>query len=378
MYPTSIQLPLDQHYMNLALKLALRGNGAVRANPMVGTVIVRDGKIVGQGYHRAFGMPHAEIEALRDAGELSNGATMYVTLEPCCHFGKTPPCTDAIIKTGIRRVVIGMPDPNPLVNLKGIEILRQHGISVTSDVQRDECEKLNKVFIKYIKRGLPFVTLKVAQSIDGRIATPDGHSQWITSKEARTEGHRLRRENDAVLIGSGTVLADNPKLTVRHVSGYSPRRIVIDNRLRIPLKSHLLSDEQADQTIVVTCSTERDKMTAIRNCGATVWELERGDDGRIPITTILKKIASEKMSAILVEGGAAIYTSFIKEKAVDHVVMFISPKIIGDGLNSIGNLDVLRVNNAVAFTDWHVSSIGPDLIVRGDITYNNKKTCLQD
>ena len=315
--------------MRMALDLARQATVGVRPNPKVGAVIVKDGVILGQGYHKYFGGPHAEIEALNNAGGSVQNATMYVTLEPCCHYGKTPPCTDAIIKAGIKRVVIGMPDPNPLVHLKSIEILKQNGIQVETGIEEAACKQLNREFITLITTGFPFVTMKIAQTFDGRIATRNRHSKWITGSEARKVGHQMRSESDAVVVGIGTVLADNPRLTVRHVNGRMPIRIVMDSRLRIPLESHLLTDEFADKTIIATTSVDSDRRGKIISRGAKIWDIPADNAGRISVPGLLKKSVTEKISALMVEGGSEVYTSFLKEKLVHRLVLFLAPKLLG-------------------------------------------------
>ena len=230
--------PNDEFYMKEALRLARRGLGKTSPNPMVGAVIVRDGNIIGKGHHRRYGGPHAEVEAIRDAQGDINGATMYVTLEPCCHYKKkTPPCLDLLLQYDLKKVVIGTLDPNPVVDGKSVEALRQRGIETISGVLGEECEKLNEVFFKWIRKGMPFVTLKLAQTIDGRIATDTGDARWISSEKSRKLAHKLRGTHDVVLIGVGTVMADNPQLTVRNVKGRNPQRIIVDSNLKIPLDS---------------------------------------------------------------------------------------------------------------------------------------------
>ncbi len=341
--------------------------GKVSPNPLVGSIIVKNGKIIGEGYHKCFGKEHAEIVALRKADKNSHGATLYVNLEPCCHYGKTPPCTDAIIKAGIKRVVIGMADPNPLVNQQGIKILRENGIEVKAGVEKEACEQLNRVFIKYIKAGLPFVTLKIAQTIDGRIATSTGHARWITSEAAREEGHRLRSQNDVIIVGIGTVLADDPQLNVRLVKGASPVRIVLDSSLKIPLKSQLLTDESAHQTIVATTSKNLEKIENIKKTGAQVWQLEKDKNGRVPLPELLKKIGRDNKSAVMVEGGAKIFTSFIKENLSDRIVFYIALKILGSGKEAIGDLGIVSVDDCIQLKDMKFKRIGQDFMVDATI-----------
>lgn len=355
--------------MRLALDLARQSTADVRPNPKVGAVIVKDGVILGQGYHQYFGGPHAEIEALKNAKSAVQNATMYVTLEPCCHYGKTPPCTDAIIKAGIKRVVIGMADPNPLVHLKGVEILRQNGIEVETGIEEEACKQLNREFMTYITTGFPFVTMKIAQTLDGRIATRNRHSKWITSPEARKVGHQLRSDSDAVIVGIGTVLADNPRLTVRHLNGRMPFRIVMDSRLRLPMESHLLTDEFTDKTIIATISADSDKRGEIISRGAQIWDIPADNTGRISVAELLKKAVTEKFSAVMVEGGSEVYTSFLKEKLVHRLVLILAPKLLGAGINSIGDLNVQRIDQALELHHPSMEKVGEDFIFTADINY---------
>jgi len=358
-----------EDYLKRAIRLARKGIGYVNPNPMVGSVIVKDGEIIGEGYHSCFGKEHAEIVALRNAGDKSKGATLYVNLEPCCHYGKTSPCTDAIIKAGISRVVIGMVDPNPLVNHKGIEILRKHQIEVITGIEERACKHLNRVFTKYITTKLPYVTLKIAQSLDGRIATKTGDSKWITSYKARVEAHRIRSESDAIIVGIGTVLADNPQLTVRHVRGKNPVRIVLDSNLQIPFKCHLLSDNHVHKTIIATTSNDSTKISKIKETGAHVWQVEKDKIGNISIENLLTRIANARMSAVMVEGGGQVHTSFLREKMVDSIVMALAPKIIGTGKEAIGDLGILSVDNCVELVNVKTKKVGPDFFISADVIF---------
>lgn len=362
----------DNDYIKRTIKLARKGIGYVNPNPMVGSLIVKYGEVVGEGYHQSFGKAHAEIIALRNAGEKARGATLYVNLEPCCHYGKTPPCTDAIIKAGIKRVVVGMVDPNPLVNQRGVEILKQHQIDIITGVEESACKELNSAFIKYITTGMPYVTLKIAQSLDGRIATATGNSQWITSHQARIAAHRLRSESDAIIVGIGTVLADDPQLTVRHVKGRNPMRIVLDSRLRIPVESQLLSDEQVHKTVIATTSNDCSKIDRIKEKGAHAWEIEPGKNGNVSIPSLLKKLAQARMSSVMVEGGAAVYTSFLKAKMVDRIVFALAPKIIGAGKDAIGDLEIVDVDNCIKLINVKTKKLGPDILVSADVSYDLK------
>ncbi|MBN1155810.1 bifunctional diaminohydroxyphosphoribosylaminopyrimidine deaminase/5-amino-6-(5-phosphoribosylamino)uracil reductase RibD [candidate division KSB1 bacterium] len=355
--------------MRLTLELARKGIGNVSPNPLVGSIIVKDGHIVGQGYHKRFGEAHAEVNAIRNAGNATHGATLYVNLEPCCHHGKTPPCTDAIIKAGIKRVVIGMVDPNPLVNSQGIDLLRARGIDVTTGIAVEECMQLNRFFIKYIKTGLPYVTIKIAQSIDGRIATCKGHSKWITSEETRRVVHRLRGEYDGVVIGAKTAIMDNPSLTVRHVSGVNPFRIVLDDQLSIPEECHLLSDEFPELTIIATASKDEHKKERIRKRGAKIWEIHAEANSHLSLHELLKKAAEEGLNSLLVEGGSEVFTSFLQERLADHIIIMISPRIIGEGIDAIGQLNTPWIDHSIRLIRTSVQSVGQDIVVHGDLQY---------
>lgn len=359
----------DEQYIKRALRLARKGIGYVNPNPLVGSIIVKNGKVVGEGYHQCFGNEHAEINALREAGKKARGATLYVNLEPCCHYGKTPPCTDAIVNAGIKRVVVGMVDPNPLVNQKGIEILKRHGLEILTPIEEEACRQLNRVFIKYITTGLPYVTLKIAQSLDGRIATRTGHSRWITSYKARVEAHRIRSQSDAVIVGIGTVLADNPQLTVRHVKGRNPVRLVLDSHLEIPLNCQLLTDENVHKTVIVTTVPDSEKVSQIKKMGAQVWHIEQDYDGRISLSGLMHKIAAARMSAVMVEGGAQVFTSFLKEKIVDHIIVALAPKILGAGIEAIGDLGILTVDDGIQLANVAFKNLNPDLLVSADVNF---------
>ena len=362
----------DEYYIQKTIQLARKGIGRVNPNPLVGSIIVKNGEIVGKGYHHCFGKDHAEVVALKDAGENARDATMYVNLEPCCHHGKTPPCTDAIIKAGIKRVVIGMVDPNPLVNQQGIKTLMNHGIEVTYGVEQAACEELNKVFVKYITQKLPYVTLKIAQSLDGRIATRTGHSQWITSEPARKLAHQLRAKNDAVLVGIGTVLADDPQLSVRLAKGRNPSRIILDSQLKIPLDSNLLTDRLVHKTIIVTVSEDSQKIRQIEALGARVWQLESNVEGKVSLLALMKEISRNDMSAVMVEGGSKIITSFLRERLADHIIVVVAPKILGSGIEAIGDLGIRIVDKGILLKNLQTRKLGDDFLIEGDLEYCNE------
>jgi diaminohydroxyphosphoribosylaminopyrimidine deaminase/5-amino-6-(5-phosphoribosylamino)uracil reductase len=356
----------DITYMRQAIRLARRGLGKVSPNPMVGAVIVKRGRVIGQGYHRFFSGDHAEVDALKNATEDVSGATLYVTLEPCRHFGKTPPCTDAIIKDRIDRVVIGMLDPFPEMQGKSVELLNRQGIATTVGVLEDECRALNEVYLKYVTTGLPYVTLKFAQTLDGRIATAHGSSLWISSPESLKIGHRLRATHDAILVGVGTVLKDDPELTTRLVKGRNPVRVILDSKLRIPLDARVLSGQAAAKTLVTaTPAADKLRLAALSEMGIEVLTVPPDNSGRVDIRELLKTLAARQISSVLVEGGSEIYTSFFKLGLVDKIVGIIAPKILGKGTDTIGELNIKDLNQALKLSFTRVYRSGEDIVVEG-------------
>lgn len=356
---------IDERYVRLALRLARKGAGRTSPNPLVGAVLVRGKKIIASGYHRRAGEDHAEIVALKRAKEKARGATLYINLEPCSHHGRTPPCTTSLVSAGIKKVVVGMMDPNPLVSGKGIRRLRRAGIKVDVGLLKSECERLNEAFGKYITRRTPFVILKLAASLDGKIATSTGDSRWITGPASRHFVHQLRNQVDAVVVGIGTVLADNPRLTCRLRGGRDPLRIVMDSHLRIPLKARLLRQREPEKTIIATGSrASRQKIKAIQSRGAQVWSfpLRRG---AIPFAAILKKLGKTGLLSVMIEGGATTAGRALGEKVVDKVFFFYAPKIIGvEGKSMVGNLGTQRVGRA-KIKDLEVRKFGTDFLTSG-------------
>jgi diaminohydroxyphosphoribosylaminopyrimidine deaminase/5-amino-6-(5-phosphoribosylamino)uracil reductase len=351
----------DERYMRRALQLGRRAMGHVSPNPMVGAVIVRAGRIIAEGYHRRFGADHAEIDAIRRARGSLRGGTIYVTLEPCCHWGKTPPCINALIKEGITRAVIATLDPNPLVDGKGAQCLRDHGIEVVTGVLEQEAQRLNEVYLYYTRTGLPFVTVKYAQSLDGRIATSQGTSRWISSEKARAFAHRLRAQHDAIMVGIGTVLADDPLLTVRLAKGGSPLRICLDSHLRIPLNAQVLRDDE--KTLIVTTDEHgQDKIEKIRKVGNEVLVAPRGTDGLVDLRSLMKILADRGIASILVEGGAEVITSLLKEGLASRLVVIIAPLILGKGMEGIGDLGIIDMSQAIRPSSREVKRIGEDVV----------------
>jgi len=359
----------DEYYMRKALRLARRGLGKTSPNPMVGALFVNNGEIIGQGYHRRYGGNHAEIDAMQDAGGEIGGATLYVTLEPCCHHQKkTPPCLDALIRGNVGRVVIGTVDPNPLVNGRSIESLNQRGIETKVGVMEEECRELNGVYFKYTQTGLPLVTLKFAQTLDGRIASATGDSRWISSESSRMLVHRLRSLHDAILVGVGTVLTDDPKLTVRLVKGRNPLRIVVDSRLRIPLSARVLKDQDVAPTIIATTArADEAKLSSLKEMGVEVLTVDEDETGGVDLNGLLKSLGKRGISSILVEGGAGIITSFLRQQLADRVMIFIAPKIMGKGIEAVGDLGIRDVGHALKLSFVKTYKRGEDLVIEAKV-----------
>jgi len=357
---------IHEKYMSLALRLALKAKGQTSPNPMVGAVIVKGNRIIAKGYHEKAGLAHAEIVALDQVGQNARGATLYVTLEPCTHFGKTPPCVDRIIKSGIREVFIGMIDPNPKNNGRGVEILRQRHIKVQVGILEDKLRKINEVFIKYITEKKPFVTVKVAESLDGRIATRQGESKWITSDKARGYAHRIRQDYDAVAVGVNTVLRDNPKLNA-WFSKKQPVKVIIDSQLSVPQDAELFS--RSSSVIIVTLPVKSGQETDNRRIllrKARILEVKERE-GQINLKDMMKKLAQSGITSILVEGGGTLIGSLFDEGLVDKVLFFISPKIIGgkDAIGAVMGRGISRIDKAYKLKEVKLKRIGEDFLVEG-------------
>ncbi len=360
-------------YMQEAIRLAKLGTGNVSPNPRVGCVIVKNNSILSAGYHKHFGGNHAEVNAIINApAEDLSRSVLYVNLEPCSHHGKTPPCTDRIIESGIRHVVIGIEDPNPLVKGRGILKLREQGVRVEIGIEERKSFLLNEMYIKSICKKTPFVTLKVAQTLDGFIATTQCTSKWITGESSRKYVHQLRREHDAVLAGIETCITDDAKLTVRHGLKRHPRRIILDSQLRIPLNSNILNLPDIQNTIIATrVDVSQSKINAVKDKGAVVWRIKSDKNGRIDLDAMLQKAFSENIMSVFVEGGQQVFSAFICQQLWDKYICFIAPKLFGDGLNPLNNLGILKPANAITFcqTEWHKRE--QDMIFVG-------RSCLQD
>lgn len=359
----------DEAYMREALRLARNGRGRTSPNPMVGAVLVRDGRVVGEGWHRRAGTEHAEIHALRMAGPLAAGATLYVTLEPCAHTGHTGPCARALIEAGVRRVVASLEDPNPLVAGKGLQMLREAGVEVACGLLEAEARRLNEAFLKWIVTGRPFVTLKMAMTLDGKIASAAGASQWITGEPARIYGHALRDENDAVLVGIGTVLADHPALTARlpDGSGRHPRRVILDSRARISPDEPLLHDGLAPVLIAVTEEAPEAKVETLRALGAEV--LVCGARPPVDAALLMRALGERSITSALVEGGGAVHFSMLAAGLADKVRAFIAPMLLGgrEAASAVAGAGFLRLEEAARLRDVEIERLGEDILLTGYI-----------
>jgi diaminohydroxyphosphoribosylaminopyrimidine deaminase/5-amino-6-(5-phosphoribosylamino)uracil reductase len=336
---------------------------------MVGAVIVKNGRVIAEGYHKKAGRPHGEIEALRKAGKRARGAQMFVNLEPCCHQGRTPPCTDAIIESGLREIFVGMRDPNPRVAGKGIRQLKRAGIAVHTGLLKQECQRLNEVFVKYIQTGMPFVTLKSALSLDGKIATSTGKSQWITGPEARERVHRMRDQVDAILVGAGTVLKDNPRLTTRLKKGRgsNPARVILDASAEIPLKARVFHHADRDRVVYVTArGASAFRINKLHKAGVHTYLLP-DKNGRISLKKLIKLLGQSWITSVLVEGGGGLNASILKEGIVDKVALFLAPLIIGGepapGL--VGGPGIKSLKQALDIKNLTVTPVGADWMVEG-------------
>jgi diaminohydroxyphosphoribosylaminopyrimidine deaminase / 5-amino-6-(5-phosphoribosylamino)uracil reductase len=362
----------DERFMREALNLARPMLGLTTPNPAVGCVIVRDGVIVGQGATAAGGRPHAETNGLAEVGDRARGATAYVSLEPCAHQGQTPPCARALVDAGVARVVVGCRDPYPAVRGRGIAILRAAGIAITEGVLEQECRSLNEGFFARVMRGRPFVTLKLATSLDGRIAAAGGDSRWISSPESRALVHQWRREADAVMVGAATVIADNPRLTCRLEGGRDPARVIIDGRLRTPAAAAVFRQRSPAPTIIVTTAANRaraERRYVSRRGGGGLVEIlaANATSGKIDLTALMRELAGRGWSKILLEGGAHLAGAALAARIVDRVAFFIAPLILGCGLPAVEGLLSRKVRGAVRVTNLRTSLIGADLLVEAEV-----------
>ncbi len=386
LYPMSKKQISDKDiiFMNRALTLAAKAKGKTSPNPMVGALLVKNGRIIAEDFHKRAGEPHAEALAILNAADKAKESTLYVTLEPCCHLDKrTPPCTKAIINSGIKKVFVSMTDPNPRVSGKGSEELRKHGIEVIEGLLEDKAKRLNEAYIKYIKTGLPFVILKTAMTLDGKIATPEGQSKWITGEKARRVVHQMRSSVDAILTAVGTVKADNPELTVRigrNANGKgrdlgNPKRIIIDPNLEIPLNYKIFN--APPDTIMVTkrqgSSKKRaiEKVNALINRGIKIIEYE---GKRVDLKWLMKKLGDMGIISVMIEGGSSLNAYAFADEVVDKVVFFVAPKIIGgkESLDVVGGRSFKRLEDAHKIYDINVKSIGDDLMISGYVAHDSQ------
>ena len=346
-------------YMELAIKLAEKGKGTTSPNPMVGCIIVKRGRIVGKGFHKKAGTEHAEVLAIQDAGKKAMNSTMYVTLEPCSHWGRTPPCTEKIVESGVREVIIGMKDPNSLVH--GYMELKARGLKTKIGILEEDAEKLNEPYIKWIKTKKPFVLIKVAMSADGRIATKTGDSKYITSKEARTLVHQVRTEVDAVMVGVNTVIRDDPELTPRLYKGKDPLKIVVDSNLKIPKNCNLMKDPSR-LVVATTTKASKSDVQRLQDKGIRVI-ITKPDKGMVDLKELIKELGKSEIINVMIEGGSELNSSAINAGLVDKIMIFTAPKLIGNGKGAIGNLGITKIAKAINLKNPVCRLVGKDLLI---------------
>lgn len=360
----------DQDYMRLALELAERGRGWTSPNPMVGAVVVKDGRIIGRGWHEKCGRPHAERNALASCTQDPAGAVMYVTLEPCCHHGRQPPCTDAILEAGVRRVVVGSGDPNPLVAGKGIRILRERGVEVAEGVLREECDRLNEIFFHYIQTGRPFVVMKYAMTMDGKIAAYTGASRWVTGEEARAHVQAQRHRCAAIMAGVGTVLADDPLLTCRMPGGKNPVRVICDTRLRTPLTAQVVATAAEAPTILATCCTDAARRSPYENAGCRVLAVGE-TDGHVDLKQLMETLGREQIDSVLLEGGGTLNWAALESGVVQKVQAYIAPKLFGgrDAKTPVEGRGVPSPAEAFRLKNTAITRLGGDFLMESEVEY---------
>lgn len=362
---------MHETYMQRAISLAAKGAGWTAPNPMVGAVIVKDGRIIGEGYHERCGQLHAERNAIASLTQSAEGATLYVTLEPCCHYGKTPPCTEAILEQKISTVYIGSRDPNPLVAGKGVKFLREHGVTVIEDFMRAECDALNPVFFHYITKKTPYVVMKYAMTLDGKIATRTGASKWITGDQARAHVQTLRGRYASIMAGIGTVLADDPMLNCRLSGAHQPLRIVVDSNLRIPLGSKILQSAKEYPTLIVCakeCLVECEVAENIRSLGAEVIALPDAN-GRVSMKRLMEYLGSRQIDSVLVEGGGQIHEACRSAGIVNHICCYIAPKILGgkDAKTPVEGVGASAMEEAMLLSAPKITQLGADILLECDV-----------
>lgn len=362
-------LSYDEKYMRLAMQLAGNAIGRTSPNPLVGAVIVKDNRVVGCGWHRKAGTPHAEVHALNQAGELAQGADVYVTLEPCAHYGKTPPCAKALVEAKVKNVYGGLLDVNPKVAGKGFKILEDAGIHVEYGFLQDELRKQNEVFFKWIEHKKPFVVLKAAMTLDGKIATATGQSKWITNETSRAYGYKLRDIYDGIMVGINTVIEDNPMLTARVDGGKNPIRIVVDSSLRIDINANVVQDKSAKTIVATTDKADKDKILKLQAQDVDVIVVDKDKNDKVDIEKLLDILGQQNICSILVEGGATLSGSFVARKLVDKVYFFIAPKIVGgkEAKTPVAGTGILNLQEALALKDIQIEKLEEDILIIGRV-----------
>lgn len=362
-------LSYDEKYMRLAMQLAGNAIGRTSPNPLVGAVIVKDNRVVGCGWHRKAGTPHAEVHALNQAGELAQGADVYVTLEPCAHYGKTPPCAKALVEAKVKNVYGGLLDVNPKVVGKGFKILEDAGIHVEYGFLQDELRKQNEVFFKWIEHKKPFVVLKAAMTLDGKIATATGQSKWITNETSRAYGYKLRDIYDGIMVGINTVIEDNPMLTARVDGGKNPIRIVVDSSLKIDINANVVQDKSAKTIIATTDKADKDKILKLQAQDVDVIVVDKDENDKVDIEKLLDILGQQNICSILVEGGATLSGSFVAKKLVDKVYFFIAPKIIGgkEAKTPVAGTGILNLQEALTLKDIQIEKLEEDILIIGRV-----------
>lgn len=362
-------LSYDEKYMRLAMQLAGNAIGRTSPNPLVGAVIVKDNRVVGCGWHRKAGTPHAEVHALNQAGELAQGADVYVTLEPCAHYGKTPPCAKALVEAKVKNVYGGLLDVNPKVAGKGFKILEDAGIHVEYGFLQDELRKQNEVFFKWIEHKKPFVVLKAAMTLDGKIATATGQSKWITNETSRAYGYKLRDIYDGIMVGINTVIEDNPMLTARVDGGKNPIRIVVDSSLKIDINANVVQDKSAKTIVATTDKADKDKILKLQAQDVDVIVVDKDEKDKVDIEKLLDILGQQNICSILVEGGATLSGSFVAKKLVDKVYFFIAPKIIGgkEAKTPVAGTGILNLQEALTLKDIQIEKLEEDILIIGRV-----------
>lgn len=365
---------IDQKHMKRAITLAKKGVGKTHPNPAVGCVVVKNGVVIGEGWHKKAGGPHAEINALQSAGIAARGADVYVTLEPCCHTGKTPPCSEALIKAGVRRVIAGMRDPNPQINGGGLQALQQAGIETVCDVLEKECREINRPFLKFITTGHPYVTYKCAMTLDGKIASVTGESRWISCEASRRIVHRMRADSDAVMVGVDTIIADDPQLTVRHIRGRNPLRIIVDSHLRTPESVAVLRAQMARGTVIATIETDPAVHARYQKSGATLLVCSP-ENNRVQLHDLWNRLGKLGIHSLLLEGGSHLAGEALRHGLIDECVFFYAPKVIGkDGFSPFAITGTTDMARSITFCDLSMRRVGTDIMVRA----RPESVCLLD